>query len=221
MDRRDLRQGGLPVWMGSHDGPLARRPLEVGSLGGLSRDDVDLLARALPDVADRDVVAIEREAERVAQADRPDLVATFLAHEGILLRDPVARRGCASRRPSTCVLALFGLGLLRVDAKKLSEELVQAARVVELVVPTTAVARPDPKLAVRAERGGAAVVVAGVAVADGEHGAMGVEAGSAGVVIADLELGELDVAAAGVLVAVPVVVIDVEAARLGEVGRER
>ena len=56
---------------------LEARPAEVGAAGGALGAVVDLLAAALADVADRDRAGdrVEGEAERVAQADRVDLVA--------------------------------------------------------------------------------------------------------------------------------------------------
>src|SRR5439155_11441291 len=82
---------------------------------------VDLLRLVLPHVADHDPATVEREPERVSQAEREDLVAPPPAHEGVRVRHPIA-------------LAVA----LRADSKKLAEELVWVLRVAGLVArPST------------------------------------------------------------------------------------
>src|SRR5215216_3500616 len=64
-------------------------PTEVRAAKMLARGEVDLLPAALPDIADQDVTSTEREAKRVPQPERVDLVAAAPADEWIALRDAV------------------------------------------------------------------------------------------------------------------------------------
>ena len=72
-------------------------PAEVGAAQGALSLVIDLLVAVLADVADQDPSAIEREAKRVAQAERVDLIAAGLAHERVAARD-----ACRLLRPCLC-----------------------------------------------------------------------------------------------------------------------
>src|SRR5215216_6458494 len=58
-------------------------PTEVRAAKVLARGVVDLLPAALPDIADQDVTSTEREAKRVPQPERVDLVAAASVDERI------------------------------------------------------------------------------------------------------------------------------------------
>ena len=137
--------------------------LELPAVVAAGGDDVDLLDRVLPDVAGVERVrrGVEREAERVAEAVRPDLA------EGARLADERVGRGDA-------VLAVGGVVAVRVDAQQLAEDRAQVLRVARrsvadgrarderlsvLVVGAAAVTEADVEEAVGAEDEGAAVVV--------------------------------------------------------------
>ena len=92
--------------------PLAGVPAEVQrSTSARLRREVDLLARVLPHVGDvkRPCLAVEGEAERVAQAPRPDQIVTRDPHVWVVERDPVGVR----------------LSPPRVDAQQLAEPTVE------------------------------------------------------------------------------------------------
>ena len=145
--------------------------------------------------------AVEGEAPRVAQPVAVDLGARAgAADERVARRDPVA----------------LGAGLARIDAQHLAEQAAEilgvAARAV-LVVAAAAVAGADVHELVGAEGEQAAVVVGlHAVVAQDEPRAAGVGAVGAG-----LRAAVLDDALRAALVGV----VDVEAPRLGVVGRER
>ena len=133
---------------------LERPPAEVRALAPAAAHVVDLLPRALADVADgeRAVRAVEGEAPRVAQAVGVDLAAR-------------ARRG---RRTGCSRARVYGLaaGRRRLDAQDLAEQRAEVLRVAARAVPVAAaaaVARADVEQAVGPE-GELAAVVVGLAV---------------------------------------------------------
>ena len=74
---------------------LAVRPAEVGAARASGRDEVDLLPRVLPDLADPQIAGepVEREAPGIAEAVRPDLAAPArLSDERIVGRNRVSAR---------------------------------------------------------------------------------------------------------------------------------
>ena len=122
---------------------------------------VDLLARALADVADIDVAVrgIEAHAERVAQAQVPDLVGAGFADEGIVRRD-----GVVARRVGGKIVAVD------VEPEDFSQQRVDVLRVVVGIVAAAAVADGDVEIAVRTEADKAAIVVGERRVRDGDDG---------------------------------------------------
>src|SRR5690606_33165659 len=110
----------------------------------VGRLEVDLLDRVLADVADVEVAgqAVEAEAPRVAQAERPDLVPDVrVVHERIGRRDDRA-------------------GRVDVEAEDLAEQRVPTLGVARRIPGRPAVAETDVEVAVRSEGEAAAVVVA-------------------------------------------------------------
>src|SRR3954462_11683231 len=178
-----------------------RPPAEVRALALAAADEVDLLDRVLPDVADDQVagLAVERVPPRVAQAVAVDLRPRARAvHERVVGGDRV---GLAAR-------------LLRVDPQDLPERrgevLCVAARPV-LVARAATVAGADVHVLVRAEQQQAAVVV-GLRVVHPQHEPLGARVGAG-----RARALELDDA----LVLRLVGEVDVEPARARVVGRER
>ena len=114
-----------------------------GSAGVRSQRAVDLLVAILADVADPQVagLAIEREAPRVAQAERPDEVVTRHADVGIRGRDRVR------------------LPRVDVDPEDLAQQRTEALGAVAGIAGAAAVAHPDVEIAVGPEREHPAVVV--------------------------------------------------------------
>src|SRR4051794_18642388 len=181
---------------------LERPPAEVRPAPGAAaaRQVVDLLPRVLPHVADDEVAraAVEREAPRVAQAERVDLAPRAgTPDERVVARHAV--------RPSA--------GGPRIDAQDLPQQRAEVlgvpARAVE-VAAAPAVARADVEQAVGTEEQEAAVVVRlGVVHLEDEPRRRRVGRATAAAPVLDHAL---------VLVAVGVV--DVEQPAAGVVGRE-
>ena len=145
--RRQAAGGRLVAEAALHVVPAVVEPAHAGRL------EVDLLARALSDVADEHVAgrAVEREAPRVPQAVGPDLPARARdAHERVGGRDRV--------RP----------GRVDVEAELLAEHLGQVLGVLARVAAAPAVAGRDVEVAVGPELQRAAVVVPLVRVRDGD-----------------------------------------------------
>ena len=179
---------------------LERAPAEVRAAALAAPDEVDLLDRVLPHVADRQVAraAVEGEAPGVAQTVAVDLGAgAVAAAERVVGGDavgPAARGG-------------------RVDAQQLAEQRRQVLRVAAravLVARAAAVTGADVEVHVGPEQQQPAVVIAlGVRHAQDEARRAAVGAGGARALVLD-----------DALVAGPVGEVDVEAARARVVGRE-
>ena len=153
---------------GRRDVPLHAAPAVVQPDGCPLRREVDLLARALPDVADREVAggAVEREAPGVAQP------------VGVHLGGRAARPG--------------------VDAEDLPQSTARVLRVVGRVVARAAVAGADVQEAVGAELQLPAVVVAVRGMVDLEHRPPGRRIGEVRLRRRAVELLDRDDAAVGV-----------------------
>ena len=141
-DRVALRR----VDAGRGDVALERAPAVIPA----DRDDVDLLPRALPHIADVEQArpAVERESVRVAQTQREDLVGAGHADIRVVRRDPVVA---------------FGVGreavAVDVDAEDLAEQRVDVLGVVAGIIARAAVPLPDVEQAIGAELDRPAVVV--------------------------------------------------------------
>ncbi len=126
--------------------------------------EIDLLARALAHVADKEIAGqpVEREAPRVAQAVRPDFGT--LASAGAVARRPGVRirwRDAVVRRDVDV--------LVDVEAQELAEPHAERLRIVRRVVAVAAVAGAGVEITVAAERELAAVVVARTRMRDDEQ----------------------------------------------------
>ena len=152
---------------------LAADPAEVHRRRDRRRPDVQLLPPVLSHVADVHVAgeAVEREAERVAQPQVPDLVAG-----GLLVEEGVRRGHGVVAGHHAAVVGRPGAGIdaVHVDAKHLAEQAVGALAVAVGALPavaaTATVAGRDVEEAVRPERELAAVVVGGGGVLDHHDG---------------------------------------------------
>ena len=179
-------------------GALAPAPAEVETAHP-RRGVVNLLHRVLPHVADPHVAggAIEREPPWVAQTDGPDL--------GAPLRGARERVACGNGVRQARV------AVRHVDAEDLRQPRGGVGAVVVGILLAAAIAKADVQHAVGPELQVAAIVV-GVRLVLGQH-----HAGRAGVDASGVGSGS-ELHNPGV--ALQVGVVDVEAARRGEVGRE-
>ena len=108
--------------------PLEVVPAEVGAVKSAAAFEVDLLPETLPDVADQDPAVVEREPERVAQAECVDLVPAALADEWV----------AAGRRVGLRAV------LVGVDSQELAQQLVLVLSVLVRVARAAAVySRPS------------------------------------------------------------------------------
>ena len=179
-------------------GALAPAPAEVETAHP-RRGVVNLLHRVLPHVADPHVAggAIEREPPWVAQTDGPDL--------GAPLRGARERVACGNGVRQARV------AVRHVDAEDLRQPRGGVGAVVVGILLAAAIAKADVQHAVGPELQVAAVVI-GVGLVLGQHHARGAPINTRGV-RAGAELHHAGVA-------ITVGVVDVEAARRGEVRGE-
>ncbi len=133
--------------------PLEVVPAEVGAVKSAAAFEVDLLPEALPDVADQDPAVVEREPERVAQAECVDLVSAALADEWVAAGRPVGLRAV----------------LVGVDSQELAQQLVLVLSVLVRVARAAAVARPRVQPPVGSELELPPVVVPLSRVPDHDH----------------------------------------------------
>src|SRR5262249_11493845 len=111
-------------------------------------DDVDFLEIILANVSGKQppAVAIEREAPRVAQTERPDL------------RQPVRARG-EGIVAGNAALSIETVIAVHIDAQDFPQQSLRALAVVERIAGRAAVAKGDVEKTIRAKSKLAAIVV--------------------------------------------------------------
>src|SRR3546814_3933716 len=129
--------------------PLDDRPAEIRS-AVTGPHQVDFLDRRLTDVADQQVPGhrIEAGAERIAQAQGPDLPSPTAAHERVVRWNTIVARGIARE----------GIAA-DVDAQDLAEQDIAVLSVILRIARAAAISRPDIQEAVRSEIYPAAIMV--------------------------------------------------------------
>ena len=177
--RTSFRRIGRVVWVEAMKA-LADHPAVVAALF----DNVDLLEQVLSDVAEEQpsVLAIEREAIRVAEAVRIDLVLAGRADERVVRRDRV-------RRAAVHVDAQ-DRAKQREDVLAVADRPVRRRVVRQAVVRPAAVPQGDVQEPVGTESDAAAVVVELRLVHREQHRSVGVgDRGIAGHAILGQDLG--------------------------------